>query len=345
MQKFTHIEALYQVARYVEITNESPDCPEIHKIRTPVSYRATVKLHGTNAGVQCSPEGLVLQSRSRVITLDEDNAGFAAWMADPGRVAAVGAIGASVRAAAGLDAATPITIFGEFVGPGIQKGTAVNALPTRQWVVFAARILSEEVERHAAYLDAIGPFGDAYASVGIHSVFDGPTHELAIDFSSRESKLEAASRTEALTQTVEARCPWGARFGVEGIGEGLVWTPIGPHWGHTDLYFKTKGDEHKGTKRTKAAGPQIDPEVLAGIEAFVEFAVTDNRLEQGLDSIREQGHTLEMKNMRFFLQWVGQDVKRECSSDLEASKLEWKAVSRAVTNKAKTFFMSQVSAL
>ena len=55
-----------------------PDCPEIHKTRTPVSYRATVKLHGTNAGVQCSPEGLVLQSRSRVITVDEDNAGFAA---------------------------------------------------------------------------------------------------------------------------------------------------------------------------------------------------------------------------------------------------------------------------
>ncbi|KIG18415.1 RnlB RNA ligase 2 [Enhygromyxa salina] len=343
MQKFTHIEALHQVARYIEITNENPDCPEIHKIRTPVKFRATVKLHGTNAGVNCSPEGLVMQSRSRVITVGDDNAGFAAWMAEPQRVAAVRAIEASVRAAGGLDAATPVTIFGEFVGPGIQKGTAVNALPARQWVVFAARILKDETDHDAGYLDVIGPFENAYADADIHSVFDAPTHELGIDFDSRESKLEAASRAEALTQAVEAQCPWGARFGIQGIGEGLVWTPIGPHWGHTGLYFKTKGEQHKGTKRTKSQGPQIDPEVLAGIEAFIEFAVTDNRLEQGLDTLGEQGHSLEMKNMRFFLQWVGQDVKRECSSDLEASGLEWKTVSRAVTTKAKNFFVKRIS--
>ncbi|PRQ09749.1 RNA ligase family protein [Enhygromyxa salina] len=345
MQKFTHIEALHQVARYIEITNQTRECPEQHKIRTPVTYRGTVKLHGTNAGVVCSPDALVVQSRSRVITVEQDNAGFAAWMADPERITAVRTIEASVRAAAGLDAATPVTLYGEFVGPGIQKGTAINGLPTRQWVVFAARLLKEESEHDAGYLDAIGPFGDAHAAVGIYSVFDAPTHELTVDFELRRTLTEAASQAEELTAAVEAKCPWGARFGIEGIGEGLVWTPIGPHWGNTNLYFKTKGEKHKGTKGSKGAAVQIDPEVLAGIEAFIEFAVTDNRLEQGLDSLNEQGHTIEMKNMKYFLQWVGQDVKRECSSDLEASGLDWKAVSRALTVKAREFYIERVRAL
>lgn len=46
-----------------------------------VSYKAKVKLHGTNAAVQCHDSGEVLaQSRTNIISLQNDNAGFARWV-------------------------------------------------------------------------------------------------------------------------------------------------------------------------------------------------------------------------------------------------------------------------
>lgn len=51
--------------------------------KTPVvTYRAKIKLHGTNAGIQITPEGEVAaQKRSQIINSQNDNAGFATWVA------------------------------------------------------------------------------------------------------------------------------------------------------------------------------------------------------------------------------------------------------------------------
>jgi hypothetical protein len=103
------------------------------------------------------------------------------------------------------------------------------------------------------------------------------------------------------------------------------------------LFFKTKGEKHKKVKSTREK-PSIDPEVMQGITEFVEFAVTEGRLEQGLDVLKEQGRDIEMRSMGPFLKWVASDVARECAAELEASKLEWAQVQGAVQVKAREFF-------
>ncbi len=82
-----------------------------------------------------------------------------------------------------------------------------------------------------------------------------------------------------------------------------------------------------------------------GVLPFVDLAVTENRLEQGLEYLAEMGHAIEMRSTGPFLQWVGQDVKRECRAELEASDLEWKQVGKAVNRKALEFFKARVQAL
>ena len=339
MHKFTHVDAFYQVIRYVESLNADPECPERYKIRSPVSYRGTVKLHGSNAGVCCTLAGLTAQSRSRAITPEDDNYGFAQFVATEGVSAAIRSIEASIRDEHDVPPDATVVLYGEWIGPGIQRGVAINRLPTKQWVLFAVRVIHGEVDR---YIDAVPMLGDTLSELQIYSIADGPRLSLTVDFADVASKTEALTRATEATNEIEEMCPWARRFEIAGTGEGIVWCPIGSHAGNSSLFFKTKGDKHKVTK-SRDAKPKLDPEVLQGIDAFLEFAVTDIRLTQGLEALAEMGHPIGMRSMGHFLKWVGLDVKRECALELEENDLEWKQVSKAVTQRARAFFSEAVT--
>ncbi|MFK8002829.1 MAG: RNA ligase family protein [Polyangiales bacterium] len=340
MHKFTHISAFYQVARYLDQMREDPEIPERYVISTPVRYRGTVKLHGSNSGVHCTPGLLIAQSRTREITPKDDNYGFAAFVALEDTQQAIRTIEARIRAAHEVEASASLVLFGEWIGPGVQKGVALSALPEKQWVLFAVRLISGE---EGQYIDALPRLGNEFADVNIYSVMDAPVLEIVVDYQSTASKTQALETATAATAEVEAACPWAKRFDTPGVGEGLVWAPLGEHWGNSDLMFKTKGQKHQIVKPKKPK-LQLTPEVLQGISDFVEFAVTDARLDQGLGAVREMGHAFEMRSLPHFLKWVAQDVRRECEPELEDNGLDWKAMSRAITRKARDFFMERVNA-
>ena len=350
MIKFTHVEGFHNVIRTFDAMGSDPEISKYH-LGSPVTFRGTIKLHGTNCGVVCTPDALVAQSRNRSLSLDDDNYGFATWVAKEEVTQAIRNIERLVRQTAGLDAATPLVLFGELVGPKIQKGVATSKLSSRQWVLFgtATKTVSSSgsvdngnEESEKAYLDALPALGESYGELGIYSVLDIETWELTIDFSSRPSIEAGIEKANAIVEEVEKACPWGRRFGAEGIGEGIVWTPIDEHWGKSWLYWKAKGEAHKKVKGPKVA---MDPAVAASIEGFVDLAVTENRLEQGLEYLAEMGHALEMRSTGQFLQWVGQDVKRECRAELDASDLDWKQVGKAVNQKALAFFKAKTQSL
>lgn len=339
MHKYTHVVALYQVLAYIQATNGDPECPEKYKIHTPVKYRGTVKLHGTNAGIACTPEALVAQSRTRDLAVDDDHHGFAKFVA--AQTEAIRDLESKIRDKNGIDPSKKLVLYGEWCGPGIEKKVAVTKLPDKQLVLFAAKVVDGE---HSSYLDVIEPFNDTYKDASIHSVFDAGTWALEVDFSDPESRQKALDQATEWTKAVGLKCPYAARFGVEGPGEGIVWVPMGEHWGKSDLFWKSKSDHHKVTKSDKVK-PDLDPEVLESIEKFVDFSVTENRLDQGISVLEEQGLAVDIKAIPHFLKWVGQDVKRECAVELEANNLEWKNVGKAVTNKARQWYLAKVQSV
>ena len=80
--------------------------PKIYRLNRAVIV--TEKLDGTNACVIVGKDGQVgAQSRSRIITPEDDNYGFAAWVRD--HAAELSALGAGHH-------------FGEWWGQGIQRG-------------------------------------------------------------------------------------------------------------------------------------------------------------------------------------------------------------------------------
>lgn len=337
MHKFCEIQAFYQVARYVAKTNEDPEVPAQYKVTSPVTYRGTVKLHGSNSGVICTDDSLQAQSRNRTLEVDSDNMGFAAFVRD--QTDAIMEIQRGLRNQHGIGASKKIVLYGEWIGPGIQNGMATCKLPAKQWVLFAVKVVDGD---NKDYADILPKLGDTYAEAGIYTIHDVPTYEITVDFSKQESKEAALKKAEALTDAVEEACPWGKRFGIDGMGEGIVWVPTGEHWGNDDLYWKSKGDKHKQVKRAKRNKPMLDPEVVESVAEFVEFAVTENRLRQGLDYLREMEHPIEHRSIPAYLKWVGQDVKKECGLELQDNDLDWKQVSKAVNRKALDFFKGYI---
>jgi len=350
MNKFTKIQQFNNVVSLVRKFPETYD--------KPITFRGTVKLHGTNAGVRIAPDGAItVQSRNREITVEDDNCGFASFVQS--RRTTFQAIAETIRDYCDGEAdAEEITIFGEWIGLGIQKGVALNKLERRQFVIFAVTV--PNWERYAYCGNA--PFeGDTYIPLyclpddilehkeGWNDIYCVDTREaydaeITIDFSDRTNTAMAAEDLTKLTQLVDEQCPWGSLMGVEGVGEGIVWKPVlnDREYGNTDLFFKTKGQSHTKSKVHTMKVTQ-DPAVVKSVDAFVLKACNADRLDQGLEYIKEMGKPISMQSTGLYLQWVGNDVKTELADDLEASGLTWKHVAKAVNADALNHWKRAVS--
>ena len=165
MIKYTHIDGLHIVGRYGK-----------EFVKEPVKFRGTVKLHGTNSSVTCTSEELLPQSRNRRLSLKDDNAGFAAFILDKVESKVVRELEDVIRSDENVRDDVPVTIYGEWIGPGIQNGVAITKLADRRWVVFAAKVGSGDDGR---YVD-IGEM-DEFQQIlwdyegGIFSIFEAPT--------------------------------------------------------------------------------------------------------------------------------------------------------------------------
>ena len=289
-----------------------------------VEYRAKVKLHGTNCAVQITGSGVIAQSRTALLSPDADYKGFAVWVAAQRDYFA--------RLPSGL------VVFGEWCGPGIEKGMAISQARTKLFAVFAVRrddgIIIHEPEQIRALLPA------ANAPEQLH-VLPWEGEPITITFGDRADLERAASVLNTRVAEVEREDPWVKRaLGISGLGEGLVFYPVSVDGAAPaterleQLMFKAKGEKHR-TAGTKTA-VQVDPSVVASVAEFVALMVTDARLRQGLTEAC--GGARDPKITRQFLEWVATDVRKESSAELAASGLSWNDVDKAVQARAREWF-------
>jgi hypothetical protein len=290
-----------------------------------LKFRGSVKLHGTNAGIifAKNDEGIFefyVQSRSNIITPVKDNAGFATFV---GTNPVWKLLELLVIDEDELDSV--VRIYGEWCGGSVQKGVALNKLD-KMFVIFAIKVGERWVNDNDLKEVKL-------PENKIYNILDYPTYEIEIDFN--DPKF-AANKMGELVEEVEKECPVGKAFGVEGVGEGIVWMCQTEGWEGSRFWFKTKGDEHKGTK-TKEKVP-IDVERVNSMKALVEIVVTEPRLLQGIDYLRQENIPIERKNLGVFLKWVFNDVVKEELETIVANGFEPKEISGAISNKARDWF-------
>lgn len=321
MKKYPSIEQFRNVIREVRNNHDYQGKDEEgkaiyqHKENYPIlKFQGTVKLHGTNSGVAKYSDGHIeFQSRERVLSLENDNAGFMATMMPKDLDFLF----------SGLNFKDYAIIYGEWCGGNIQKGVAINGLD-KMFVIFGIKVDDEWIEL-PKYL---------YANeIGIYNILQFQTYEIEIDFNNPEL---SQNKIIEMTLSVEESCPVGKFFGKEGVGEGIVFTCVT----NQDLKFKSKGEKHSASKvKTLNA---IDTESMESINEFIELAVTENRLQQGISCFKENNIEVDSKSTGLFLGWIVKDVLKEEKDTLEKSGLDEKKVKNAIVTKARAWFLNQL---
>jgi len=294
-----------------------------HTSAYPVlKFVGTVKMHGTNAAVVMDKDrNIQVQSRSRHITVESDNAGFAAFVE-------------GINSFSGtLAFPTNCVVFGEFCGGNIQKGVALNGID-KMFVVFAAKNLETDKWFNITEYDM---FADNLTLLNEHNIYhigQFPTYEIEIDFNKPELAQEKLAK---ITEAIETECPVGKHFGVSGIGEGAVWSNKDDT--SSEFKFKVKGSAHSVSKvKTLAA---VDIEHINTVREFVEMTVTTQRLEQGIEVMKERGLPIERKTTGDFLRWLVGDILSEELDLLTGNGLCAKDVGGQISNAARPYWFSR----
>lgn len=316
------IELLHNAVRTLTFLNEQGQPFPV------VRYRAKVKLHGSNCAVQVSDEGVFAQSRTAMLTPEADYKGFAAW----------------VRSHAGYFSTLQpgIAVFGEWCGPGVEKGMAISQAQGKVFAVFAVRV-GERIVFAPDEVRALVPAAGAPADL---HVLPWEGDAVTVDYGSRAQLDRVAAAVNERVSAVEREDPWvRAVFGISGLGEGLVFYPVDvdgrPPKADAEslalLMWKAKGEKHR-TAGTKTA-VQVSATAAASVDDFVALMVTEARLAQGLSAVC--GGTRDPKLTGMFLAWVSADVQKESVAELEASGLTWPQVDKAVQTRARAWFQKK----
>lgn len=327
---FPSIEGFHNIVKLVE---KYP-----HLASIPFEYRGKIKLHGTCAGIRIFNGEVIAQSREIVITPKKDNAGFAKW------------VESTVDYWKQLSCEEELTVFGEWCGLGIMKGTAINQIKSKIFVVFAIMkgTVGFEDESEFPIEDNNLFIVDPEEIKGILKNTPQNIHVLPwtnqdvfkADFLDKETLRPIVKLINSEIERIEHCDPWvKEKFGIEGICEGIVYYPQLDKLTRkifSNFAFKAKGEKHKVVKVREAV--YVDPQVASDINDFVSMFVTEARLEQGLAAI---GGGLEMQNMGPFLKWMNSDIIKESVLELKASNLKWEQVQGAVTGMARQWFMAK----
>lgn len=301
-----------------------PSIAQLHEVRKgltdKIKYRAKIKLHGTNAAVQVRKDGsIITQSRDIVITPSNDNRGFATWVSKNTDLFKINM----------PDDCSGVVIFGEWYGQGILN----SKFEKKIFCVFAIQLLGDSskfIYEPKDIESIITPNHDR----DLH-VLPWLTDEVEMDFSTEmENQINFLNN---LVEEIEKCDPWMfSVFKTKIVGEGIVMYPMIKNADYMDLsnyLFKAKGKEHRVVNNTKPV--QLNPEMVKSVESFCDLFCTENRFQQFANPPFDFSKTGQ------FIKIILADIEKESTSELEVSGLTWSDVTKALSNRAKNWWVDK----
>lgn len=341
--KFASIEQLRTVIKDIthqtrSFVNEEGERELNHSIPLPVvDFLGRVKIHGTNGGIvlDTKTNELSIQSRNRILTLDSDNAGFAGFVElNKDHFISTMQKVADTMVAQGLERPEYVLVFGEWAGANIQKGVAISQVdkffsPFELMVDQGSSLIrfKDDIVRSALFRIL------ELKESRIFPIDSFGCWRQAIDI---ERPGYAQKEIAEAVLEVEANCPVGKFFGVDGIGEGLVYTSL-----DAKHRFKAKGEKHSASKVSSVAA--VDVELIQAVEAFVDYAVTESRLQQGVQYLQEMQLEVDLKNTGHFLKWMVSDIRKEESDVVVGNGLDDSRLNKAISARARKWFAALVN--
>lgn len=319
-----------------------------HDTRRALTYRPKIKLHGTCMGVRVDSAGTVaFQCKTHDLTPDHDLSEFAAHMAP--------------KAGAWAAAAGPpeIIFYGEWAGPKIGKGDAIQRTDKKRFFLFAIgigsvphpqdknKITSEWMITEPDAIRAMVPEGLLGDDIRVLE-WEGET--ITLDFTDEVALHAALDDLNARVDAVAICDPFVARtFGIEHSGEGYVYTPTSSAPGqlstfdYSKLTFKAKTDKHRVQKMAKPAVAQ-QPLPQNAADFVAEFC-THARMDQAMFEVCEQ--TPNMRKTGEMIAWMIADIVKEAADEiasLEQSGVPFDRIKPMIAQTTRTWFHTQINA-
>lgn len=293
-----------------------------------INLIGTVKIHGTNSsvGLDLKDNLLFYQSRNRVLSLDDDNYDFAKYIED--NKSEFLKIFDEIKNKINTEKYDSIIIYGELAGKGIQNKVAVSQID-RFFAPFSIVGVNKDT------VDELDVKLSINESIRFYPVETFGVYNVQLDL---DNVHLAQQEIKDLTISIENECPVGKYFGVSGTGEGIVFTD------ETKQYsFKSKGEKHSVSKVKVIA--DVDIEKINKIKDFVDYSVTENRLNQGIEYLKEMNKELDISNMGDFLRWLANDVLKEEQDVITENGLDndLKAIMKSVSSKGRKWFMDKIN--
>ena len=304
-----------------------------------ITFKGTVKLHGTNAGVSYNAlSGMWAQSRENIITPEKDNAAFAFFAYS--HETELLRLFFDVAAKEDIDLhKNTISIYGEWVGKGIQKGVGITNL-SKSFFIFGVKITphtetEEELKANPAYWVDSSYLRDN--DKGIYNIEDYTTYSIDIDFN-----MPQLSQNDliAMTIAVEEECPVAKAFGFPNtIGEGIVFSA---EYKGVVYKFKCKGELHAGKSKVKTLN-RVDDEKIKKTLEIAEKVTPKWRLAQMLETACDfmNGGTLDRSKLGEYIKLVMADIIKEDMDLLVEAGLEPKDIGKYVSEIARRYFFDQ----
>lgn len=336
--KFPHIDQFRQVLKELLYYKE-------HDVDFPyvVEFTGTVKLHGTNAGVVLDRDGvLTTQARRGTITVDKDNAGFASFISEP---TVTNFLTTKLHSILERNPdAQGVALFGEFAGKSIQKGVAICQLD-KFFAPFAIALVfkndndndsaEDKFVKQFLSVDFLKDFENR--DLRIFPVTMAQMFSIEVDLTDNVQVANVVEQMIGITNKVEEECPFAKLFDISGIGEGVVYHT---NYKNKHFIFKVKGEKHSVSKVKKLAS--VNPEEVKAINDFIDYAVTENRLQQGLEVVATDNNVeqndLEFNHISGFVKFMVADIMREEADTIKANNLPEKDVISQIKAKSSKFY-------
>jgi hypothetical protein len=321
---------------YVETLEDGTVITDETRKLPVVDFVCTVKLHGTFAGVRYRDGVVTAMSKGNDITVGKDNAGFAQFVENNREYFEF-----YLSELADSLELEEVSLMGEFVGKGIQKGVGINLIKDKTFIVFGIKFKQKDQDPRWAQLphEILRQISDK--DFRIRSIFEFQHEVIKIDFNHPEKAL---AELDKLKDKIEMECPVAKAILEEDnikideneplVGEGIVcvgFTPDGERY-----IFKHKGEKH--SKANKVRQPkENDPLAQEKLE-LAEVLTPGWRLNQ---AIQETGAET-LKDTGAVIKWVLGDILKEEMSTFRESNFGYDEVKKYITKIVADWYKQKI---
>lgn len=300
-----------------------------------LDFTGTVKLHGTNAGIGYDGTNMWCQSRTNIINIKSDNAGFS-FFVEKNRDYILDIIKLITDKYMINYSTHNIIIFGEWCGEGIQKNVGISKFP-KMFFIFDVKVVCIENQKLNYYINSKFEEIKSNEEHRIYNIYEFKTYNISIDFNDLD---KAQCDLIKLVEEVENDCPITRALGDSGIGEGIVFKHY--YENGTRCVFKLKGEKHSVTKDIDKVSIKVHDQSLL---EFVKNTVTENRFTQCIEYLYKLDPSLptynkapQMSDIKYIIEWIIDDIIKEEKDTIFKNNYEYKVLKSEIARVTVQLF-------